>query len=208
MALHTKSQFAALCGLLQKDLYIYIGRKKVIVEGESIDDSNELNRLFMEKQRAKRGVGDGAPEKKTKAAKVKKEPKPEPTAEEIKNKDTLTDLLKQKNGLELQQRQNLIEIQKIEIQKKRGELIPTSAVKTVITLHSESIKSAYVEASDNLILLISQRKGFDSHEISDVKRKFVEIVNRAVDTAIDSTNKMLGTVISEFSTKRGVGQHD
>src|SRR5690242_673143 len=162
MALHTKTEFAALCGLLQKNLHTYIGRKKVIVgSNDLIDDTDQINRLFMDKQRAKRGIEGTTASAPGKQVPVKKSSKKEPSAAETEMKDTLTGLLKGNKELEMVERQNKIEMQRIEIQKKRGELVPTSAVKTVMTLHTESIKTSYIEASDNLILILSQRKGFN-----------------------------------------------
>ena len=206
MAFHTKNDFAKLCGLQPKNLYTYIDRKKVFVINNLIDDTDQNNKLFLEKQRSKRGLDGDQPE--AVKTKVVKAPKKESTDEEIRTKNTLTDLLKEKNGLEIHEKKNRIEMQKFEIQKKRGELIPTASVKSLVTLHSENMKTAYVEASDNLIVILAQRKGMSATELSDVRKQFLIIVNKAIDNAVDSSKRMLGVIVEEFSAKRGVGQHE
>jgi hypothetical protein len=49
MALHSKKEFAAICGLKTKNLAVYESRGKLVYTGESIDDGIEPNRSFLKK---------------------------------------------------------------------------------------------------------------------------------------------------------------
>ncbi len=206
MALYNRREFCVLAGMPTKNLNVYIQRGKVKLKGELIDDTDEVNRLFLERMIAKKGTTEplppaGSPDKPAKKG------KPEPTEEEIEEKSTLTTILKEKGQLELLQRKNLLLLQQIEIQKKRGELVPTQSVKSLIIQHSESIKTAYIEASDNLIVVLSQQLQLTSTQTAEIRTQFVVIVNKALDAAINSTQQRLGSLVKEFSVKRGVGEH-
>lgn len=197
MALRSKSDFAKLCGVNSGDLSNYIKRKKVKVRKDlRIDDTNPVNRLFLKNILAKR---------KVKAQPVIETPLNE---EEESTKDELVEILKTKGDLDLQQRRNNIILQTIDIQKKQGEVIPTPAVRSLILHHSESIKTAYAEASDNLLIIIAQKAQLSSTDLADVRVKFLKLINKAIDTSIETSKKTLHTIVKEYSTKRGVGQHD
>lgn len=200
-----------MCGLKVKHLYTYVQRKQVIVgENELVDDGDQVNQLFLEKMRAKvRKPALPLPEKEiTPTGKPRAPLKEEPEDEDDEEDQTLLKISREKGNLDLMQRRNALELQKIEIQKKRGELVPTDSVLNLVVLHSESIKTAYVDASEKLILIIAARHQMDSAELTEVRNKFLTIINGAVDQSIDNSKKFLKSIVKEYSVKRGVGQHD
>ena len=197
MPRHSKKEFSNLCGIKTKALSVYIARAKVILDdNELIDDTHPANLDFMERHKNKNGKV------------IKPKVVSEPDDEVAKERLVYVQDQRKKLKIDMEARQNEVELQKIKIQRQRGEMIPTDSVKQVFDLHSESIKSAYVEASDNVIVVMGQRKGFTAEDIAHVRKQFVGIVNRAVDGAIKGTQAALDALVDEFSVKRGVGQHD
>lgn len=203
MARHTKKEFAALCSIETKTLSVYISRDKVIVDdNDLIDDTHPANKEFIQKQQNKKGKPDvgGSPSK----------PKSEATEpdEEKLERIGYVKMQREKAELDLAAKKNAIALQKIEIEKKRGELVPTESVKTVITLHSESIKTSYTEASDGIIVLFAQKGGLNAEDISDLRKRFKDLVNKAIKDSVEATGNLLDQIVAEFSVKRAPGQHD
>jgi hypothetical protein len=213
----TKKEFAVKCGIKTNRLAIYIKRFKVEVNKDgSIDDSNPINVLFMEKCLSRHSKAHniesnahGTPiESEITPPAPLKAPSKKVENEAFSRQNTkLVEIQEKKGGLDIEGKTNSIELQRIEIRKKRGELVPTESVKNLIIQHSESMKTSYSEASDNLIVIISHKKQLSSDEISDLRKQFTKIVNNAIDNAITFTMTGLRNVVNDFSQKRGVGQH-
>src|ERR1035441_2132728 len=55
MALYTKKEFTAICGIRNDDLSIYVKRKKVVLTGEMVDDTILVNKNFIEKRKMRMG---------------------------------------------------------------------------------------------------------------------------------------------------------
>lgn len=202
MAFHTKKDFSTLCGIRSGDLYNYMKRGKVVFENNLVDDKNPLNRAFLDKYVAKNPVSS------PKKAVVKKAKEDRMQEYSDNSEVSLTNMLKEKTVLESLQKRNQITLQQIEIQKKRGELVPTHAVNSLFVQHSESIKTAYVEASDNLVVILSQKHNLNAVDIADIRSKFFGIVNKAVDTAIDASVRNMKAIVKEYSVKKGVNSEN
>lgn len=208
----THAEFAEKCGIGLDYLSVNKKRGKVkIDEYGFFDDTDEMNQLFLQKclSRTKKEPKTQAYSKESSKPLVKqsKQQPEKPENGEFSRENTLTEIQREKGTLEIQLKNNSIELQRLEIKKKRGELVPTESVKNLIIQHSESIKTSYSEASDNLIVIISHKKQLSSEEVADIRSQFVKIVNRAIDNAINFTLSGLKNVVTEYSGKRGVGQH-
>ena len=192
MSKHSKKEFADLCGIKTKVLSVYIGRAQVIVDDDGqIDDTNAVNGLFL------------ANRKKS----VRKEPRVKKEKQE-KHPSALSEKIDSKLNLDIVKRQNEIDLQTIEIQKKRGELVPVEGIRSLLIVHSEAIKTAYIDGSESLLLRISQRKQLTNSESVELRKELAEIVNKAIDESISASKKTLLSVTQDFMRKRGVGQHD
>lgn len=203
MARHNKREFSALCGIETKSLSVYLSRSKVVIDDNGlIDDTNPVNKDFIDRQHNKKGKPNGKSVTPTNGA-TKEE-----ADEEKQERVTYVKMQRAKAELDLATQENKIVLQKIEIEKKRGELLPTESIKTVITLHSESIKTAYVDASDNLIILFAQKGGLNADDISAMRKKFKDMVNKAISDSIQSSSSMIDQLVKEFSVKKAIGQHD
>jgi len=204
----TQPEFAEKCGIGLNYLSVNKKRSKVVVDEHGfVDDMNPINQLFLQKclSRPKKVSSEAVEEITIPEKKKKKDKKLE--NDEFSRQNTLIKLQEEKGTLDIQVKNNSIQLQRLEIQKKKGELVPTESVKNLIIKHSESIKTSYSEASDNLIVIISHKKQLSSEEIADIRSQFVKIVNKAIDNAISFTLAGLKNVVTEYSQKRGVGQH-
>ena len=209
---YTKAEFCLEMGLESKELSVYLGRRKVVLnDSGEIDDSDSVNYMFMQKrkEKLKKKESLGVVKKNVEKAKpeIPKKPQNEEFSRENTSRNELLEMDKQKSQLALEGKRNEITIQQMEIAKKRGELIPTDIVRKLIIQQSEGTKIAYIEASENLLLIFSQKKQLTAVEVSDIKKQFIDIVNTAINNSIDITKRNMGEIVKEFSQKRGVGQH-
>lgn len=203
MARHNKREFSALCSIETKNLSVYISRGKVVLDdNDLIDDTHPTNKDFILRQHNKKGKPK-ADAPVTKNMELNEDEKREAT-----ERISYVKSQRAKVELDLAEKQNRIELQKIEIEKKRGELLPTQDVKTVLTFHSESIKNSFVEGADGIIVLYAQKGGLNADDIAFMRRKLTDLVNKAIDDSIASSKAMLVSIVKEFSTKRGIGQHE
>lgn len=197
MALHSKKEFAELCGMPSKSLSVYISRGHVLVgENDQIDDKNPVNAAFREKHGARAG------RKQPKASGDKS------SSGTPKRDEGFIQTMRDKTEAELENKRVNNDLKRLELKKKMGQVVPTEDVKRLFVMHSENIKGAYVEASDNLIVIFGNKGGLNATDISEMRKKFVDLVNGAIDKAIAGTKGRLQALVAEFSEKRGVGQHD
>lgn len=199
MARHTRKEFAEMCGIRAGDIFNYVKRGNIVLDGELIDDRNDVNKRFIQKREMK--VKDKVSEPKTQPESTT-ESDPEP------KQNSYTQALRDKALLDIEHKQELIESKRLENRKKLGLVVPTDGVRSIIVMHTESIKVSYVEASDGLIVLFAQKGGLNADDISLMRKKFKDLVNKAVDDALNATSVEIDKMVREFSDKRGVGQHD
>ena len=209
---YTRAEFSEKTKIEDKNITVYLLRRKLVLNASGeIDDADPVNFMFLQKRMSKleRKVVGNPPKKKEE--KAKPEPAKKPQNEEISrqntNRNELLEMDKEKGKLDLNQRRNVIQMQELELAKKRGELIPTEIVRKLVIQQSEGTKIAYTEACENLIVILSQKKQMTSDEVSDIRKQFMAIVNSAIDTSIEITKRNMVEIVKEFSQKRGVGQH-
>ena len=208
----TKDEFCEKMQIERDSLRVYIQRRQVnLNELGEINDADELNARFIARRQtklAKKVVGKEAKMKPEKPVKEKpKKPENEAFSRENTNRNELLEMDKEKGKLALEEKRNAIIIQQMEIAKKRGELIPTEIVRKLVVQQSEGTKIAYTEACESLILIFSQKRQLTAVEVSEIRKDFIGIVNTAINTSIDITNRNMTEIVKEFSEKRGVGQH-
>src|SRR5277367_2796576 len=119
MAKYSKSEFSEICGIKVKHLYTYMSRKEVNVKDKLIDTDDQVNSLFMGKMQRKRKNLIAAREEK-KNEPVKRSPEKKSRPED----DTLVELFRQKGTLEVVEKENRIQLQRMRIHKVQGEVVP------------------------------------------------------------------------------------
>lgn len=209
-----------MCGMESRKLSVYISRRKVVMSGDYFDDTIETNRLFLakyggnkaevkkEKPAKKAEMGKPISVKKLEIMEPEREVQDAPNTEAPKNLEylSLEALEKKKKEVDIQKGTEQIAILKVQKEKLHGTLIPTELVVQLMVQHSESIKVAYSEALDNMIILISHKKKLSSTEEADIRRQVGPLLNKAVDNAIRASKKGINNIVDEYSEKKGRGE--
>lgn len=215
---YKRLEFAALCGLTPGNLSNYIKRRKVVVnDDDEIDGTLAGNKHFLEKRQAfmanKQLITneeyEGGPVlvKKGKKNGAVIVPNPDPVDKIIK-KDTMFNLDMDQKSLDIRKRQEEIELLELKKQKMQGLLIPTGLVRSVVMTQAESLKIAYNEASENLIIVLGSKKQFSTIEIADIRKELVKIINTAVDNSVDLAKRSIASIVKEYSELKGVGERE
>lgn len=199
----TKKEYAKLGGVTTSDLSNYLKRGKVILSGEFIDDTIEPNKTFLEKRREKNKTKEQvAPEIMQPLALQMPPQINKPTTKAISQYD----LEKRKLELENEKKEKEIEKLKIQIEKLNGILIPTDLSKMVIVQLSKSLSNAFKQAADNLLIEFSSVKNLSSKETATLRGTLVGITNKAVETGLLESKKMIRNIVNEYSDTRGKGE--
>ncbi len=206
MALHSKADFAKLCGMTASNLHNYIHRdKKVIMSGDYIDDSHPINKLFLEKRKAK--VFDEKP--KPINVSVPNNTQPVPKVE--KPEPGTDDYIKLDRKLKAQQLEKIeVETRLLELKeaKMNGELIPTELVQAVYMQQNQSFITSFNNSIDDFLTLFSKKKGLSHDETVAYRSEIIKIINEASKASIEITKTNIQNIIDEFTIKKEVGEHE
>lgn len=188
-------------------LSVYIGetQKKVIVgEDGLIDTDDPVNAFFLSKRIAKGRAKkiselNASPQYiPSKGAEEKKEPVNElPTYEESEQKLKYLDTLK---------REKEVEKLEIDIQKKRGEVIPSELIPPVILQHNQSIITSFKNEFEEWLRNIAKKYSLTINDIADARSQGVDWINSAMSKATDMSVSAVSAIVKDYSEKRGVGE--
>jgi hypothetical protein len=212
MALHSKKDFASLCGFSTRDLAVYIKRNKVIMSGDYVDDSHSVNKEFLEKRRGK--VEPAPPEKKLRLL------KPDPGVLDVPNTGDETDegdgddgdvesgyqLNKKKLKKQIAKLEVDTRLQELKEEKLRGELIPVELVKNLFRSYTQSIVTANKDGIEELLINFSLEHRLKGDQLSTLRGKVVGILNSSVDKSVTVAQKNLQSLINQVKVKRDVGE--
>jgi len=197
MALLTKKEIAELCGLETKNLSVYIMRGKVIVGKNDLIDTNvDKNKSFIEKRKGK--ISD---------VKIQTTTVIESKVSEQSEGQSYTESERQLKYLDTIKRQKEIEKLEIEIQKKKGEVVPSELIKPVFLQHNQSIITEFKNATDEIIRIFSKKRSLTVEEVAEIKGETTETINNAINKATFSTIKSVESIVSEHQDKKNVGEH-
>jgi hypothetical protein len=209
MGLFTKREFADQCGINTKALAVYIKRGKVLAGDDGmIDTSTDRNADFLRKKSDVKQVKATPPVKAKPATRSEKKKADVADKEKKKQDSQLYELEKLKKALDMEKRENEINLQRIEIAKKQGELVPTSLIKSLIIQQSEAMRVHYNEATEGLISIYNSIQRLTPQQAADIKKKMDENVNKTIDKIVETSKRNLKNVALEYAKTRGVGQHD
>jgi hypothetical protein len=215
MALHTKKDFALICGIKLAALSTYAKRDKVICSGDYIDDAIEKNAAFMEKWRAIKQPDVPAPalngkprdERRVVAKPIDNTPPPKPP--NIKPPSEFTFAGNQIDAeikrVELDRKLEDLEIAKLKRQKMAGESMPTDLVKNTISVYSRSVSRSFNNAADNLLVEFQTMSDISREQVSSMRTKLNAIVNKAINDAYENAIDMVDNIVDEYSETRGKG---
>jgi len=202
MPVYTRPEFAEACGVTQSYVNNYISRKKIIVNKDNkIDTSDPYNKLFFDKRQGVKKESKKKVERKRKLEELPKESDPVST-----ESTTNFNLDRLKKEAELEKAELDIELKKVELAKKSGEVIPTDLVKNVIKNHVKSITLKFHQAADNYLSEISNETGMKGERLAYWRGALIDQINEASVEAVEESKKDVEHIVQEYSQKRGVGQ--
>jgi hypothetical protein len=218
MALYTKKEFAKLCEIETKDLSNYIRRGKVVLTSDEKIDSELLDNVyFLDKRREllakkkdelklpseEQALNNRTAEKKATAPQSKFD-FPTEIAPVSKNYQIDGDIKTQ----ELEKSKIQTDILRAKREKMSGELVPTDLIRNLIGNHSKSITIAFQNAAENFLIKIAKKKGFEIEEKAELRKELIEIINTAVSDSIELSQKMLKSIVAEYSNKKDQGERE
>lgn len=202
MALYTRNQFCELTSINHAYLTTYIKRGKIKVnEHDLIDDTIRENSLFIKKK-----IG-------TKYSPIIADDDDEETVKNpendiyIKKNNDQYELNIIKTKIEIKKKNEEYEKIKLQNSKIRGEVVPSELIKPVFLQHNQSIMTAFKNASDEMLRLISKKKGLSLNETAELSGELTVVINTAIDKANKASVKAIDNIISEHSETKGVGEH-
>lgn len=197
----TAKELADMTGWETKNLSVYVTRKKLVKDKNGLFDVDEpKNALFIAQNKAE---GTKKPEKTP--PKGKKEAAIRDLDDEVKKVKAITMQL-EVNKLVMQEQS--IRRNQIEIEKKEGQLIPTELIKALFLTHSKSITMTFKEGMEKIVDLFTIKYKLSQADAANMRKTMVEAINKGVDNAVSNTRGSLKKIITDYSEKRGVGDHD
>lgn len=227
MALHTRKQFAILCNLdPSKDsergiVNMNIKRKKLVLSGDFLDDTIPENRDFITKQKDRivkpndnwevltdtsikniiTRIEDVKPEKKT----------PKTPNTQRKNDSSNEGVYGLEKILKTQQLEKLeVETRLLNLKEQKilGEIISIDLVKQLFITHNQSFLTLQKTTIDEILLDFAKEANLSADKVSKLRGRIVSILNNGIERTIETTKKNMSALLSEFSIKRDVGEHD
>lgn len=226
MALLTAKEIAQRIGMAPKQIYTYRDRGKLVVGERGLyDTAHPTNAAFLSKYVSKFETkqeiqsildentddGDEPQPAKQPAAKKKKDKKEDDTTEDDPTKGfslrlLTAELLKKERSAE--QAQLLLQKTQLELDKKRGEVVPSAAVTPLFQSHNRNIIFEFKNFTDELLRQLASAHDINLEEQAKWRKYLTDGINKAISKSVDSTIAQLDDIISEFAVKRGVGEHD
>lgn len=227
MALYTKRQFAELTAIPSKDLSNYIKRGHVVLQGGKcecekfkctclIDDSNEINKLFMDR----RGIEIGNSSKVSKVSKKLQKVEVVSKNSEVKTQfvpsekvvnssiKALTDFRKEREALLNSKVEKENKLLDAKIAKIAEEVIPKEHVIHIVVALAEGVKGAYARAADTFITQFAAQNSMPREEMIRWKKDLTLTINEAVEVGVKESKSNLKRIAQEYSGKKGKGERD
>lgn len=203
MALKTKKEFAALVNQSTRWLSVYIERGKVVVNKKGmIDTENVVNKSFLLQY---------DPTKKTEPQIPREETFKDPTATSERPAelgdipDVYVSDARYKHFLALKT-ERAAELDRLKIDKIKGEVIPSDLMPPVILQHNQSFVTAFKNVADQILTDFAKIKNFSVAEIADMRGRMLQAINDGAKNATAMSLKTVSVIVKDFSVKRGVGE--
>lgn len=204
MALHSKREFAAMCGLTTGNLTNYINRGHVIASGDYVDDSIDVNRnFFIKRTKVNPGLVEGEiknPEYNTEAPNVQ-EPLDKLSKQEFAN------LQAKKLLAEIAQKEATTALNRVKLDKINGILMPTELVKIAFIQHNKSLLTELKNACDNIVTLFAKKRDLSSQEIAELRGEIIQALNEGMVKSAEMSKKNINNIVAEYSETKEVGEH-
>lgn len=110
--------------------------------------------------------------------------------------------------ISLEKDRETLEILKIKREKLMGTVIPTDAVRSTIMQLSKAFSTECKNANESFLSIIAKEFGIPQERLAYFRGLSIEIINKATDSAIDTSISQVKNIVKEYSEKRGVGERD
>lgn len=219
MPLHTKKQFADLCGIKTGDLSNYQKRGKVLYSGDWVDDSIEPNIYFLKKAQDKKN-GQQVPETaKEETLPVTKELTTinysEPKFKTPKVPNVKPPKEKEATGYNLANEKVALQIENLEL--KNREMEEKINTKLGNTIPKEPVVLSFQYINKNMCrnikvgienLITRYEKNFTPAQFADIRAAIVKEINHAQANAVAESKKNIAEIILISSNKKEVGERE
>lgn len=230
MALHTKKEFALLCGIINasgqgdtKKLSTYHSRKKLVYSGDYVDDSIRINKDFLSEWKLKTESKPITPARATKelklirpltASEMISEENPDLSRTEKPNTGDSSEDETDEARAELMKKLKLTndklteEIKKLKLgnNKTQGNFVDIEAVKGLFVMYSETVDAGWLMAFDNFVIKYASRNQLTREEMLEMKSSLKELSNATKIGAIESTQRTMRRLQTDASNQRGKGE--
>jgi hypothetical protein len=223
MPLHTKKEFAAMCGMTTSKLSIYAlpDRRKIIYNGDYIDSSVEPNISFLQKWRDKNrdkiaGIESEKPAVEPKKLRLtrpltKKEiiedeqkwQQNEPIDPEITG---TTSLDAKKLRTQILKMEKEIEKLNLNNQKAMGQVVPVDLMDSVFLQERQSVLVESKNTLQDILTIFAKRRDLTAAERADISTEFTDRLNEMMKRSAEATQKAIDEIVKQFSVKRGKGE--
>lgn len=199
--------FAIALGIKESTLRQHIKRKKLFKSGRKIDTDFEPNKVYIHEQSDGKGL-DFTKISNRKSSKTKKventgpdvkldeeNSKPAPTKDELNLNSWM--MRKKKADSEKAEKEN--QLKDIELAKKRGELIPTELVRTIMTVNIQTIIRSFEIESDNIASIYCEILGGDRSHLAEMVSKMREHLQKAIIEAKEKSASDIKNAIKLYA---------
>lgn len=121
--------------------------------------------------------------------------------------ETVADAIAEKKITEAETAKVLLSLKQLELQKKRGEVMPIDMVQSILAINIKSILDGCLQAHDSLAKTYCRMFGLGDREIeAQIVSKMHEKVEEIVKKADETAKAEIDALIVEYSDKRNVGE--
>lgn len=187
----------------QNSLAVYLKRGDVVLEDDFLDTDNTYNKAFIEKRIAKGKVPKQTIQTEFRGGQaVITEPKEKP-------KDDIPDYAESERRVkhfDALKREKEVEKLQLDIQKKRGEVIPSELIPPVILQHNQSIITALKNEFDEWLRNHAKKYDLGVNEIAEIRSQAVGWINNGMSKATAISQRAIEGIVQEYAEKRGIGE--
>ena len=204
MALLTRKEFARACGMEQNSLAVYLKRGDVVLDNDFLDTDDPKNKMFIERRVAKGKVPSNPIQTEyVNGQAVITENKSKPTDDGIPDYAESERRVKYYDALK---REKEVEKLELDIQKKRGEVIPSELIPPVILQHNQSIITSIKNEFDEWLRNHAKRYDLGVNEIAEIRTQAVQWINTGMNKATAMSVRAVENIVKDYQDKRGVGE--
>lgn len=197
MALYKNSEFAALCGITTANLFVNIGRGKLVRHDKKhLDSAHPVNAAFIQKYQGKGPqVMAAAPEKKDAPS------DPGKAAREAELKELMA-MEKETKRLAMETKRKEQALLDARIQKMHGQLMPTDLVKVLFAQHFREVSTSFKQGIDGILSEIGKKARLNGNQVAEIRATMVKIINECVNKSVENSKKSIQQVVSEYQTTK------